>query len=174
MRVYGLYFLITFSLIALGCVKSPSGTVAELVVIKPPTFSGQASRIFSVPSNIYVLNGECDVNGVGIQYSLDQTTWTDIAAGCVSGQFQIQVSLVLNLDVYVRTLKKAGFTSSAHARLNLVRPPTSSSFQLVTSGAAGQETMMGTQNAVEANFTKSTMTNGSITLKPSLIDTIYE
>lgn len=169
------YLFLIFSMISIaGCTKSPSGTVSQIRAIRSPTFSGASTKNFTAPSTPYALIGQCDVSSHGLQFSYDHITWTAVADGCAdSGNFSVTVSLVHLLDVYVRAGTGAGFTSEAHALIALALPPTSESMQFVTSGAAGQDGVAGTQNAVESTFTKQTMTNGTIDLKPSLIDVIY-
>lgn len=156
-----------------GCVQSPNGTVDELVATKPPTLDGAARRSYTAPSGVFVLNGECDAALV-LQYSFDAQNWVVTPNGCPLGRFALTLTLpgVLT-EVYLRSVRTGGFTASAHASIRLVRPPTSDSFHLVSSGAADQDGHSGTQNALESTFSMEAMSNGLANLKTSLIDVIY-
>jgi hypothetical protein len=158
-----------------GCVKSPGGSSGELVVISPPTFSGDLYKAFTTPSTAFILNATCDLKSTGIQYSYDNSSWTDFAGGCPpTAQISLNVNVFSTLDVYLRSVTISGYTKSSHAYIRLLLPPTSPFFQTASSGAAENDSSLNKQTSMDTTFSKETLTNGIINLKTSLIDMIYE
>jgi hypothetical protein len=156
-----------------GCTKSPSGSVEELIKTRTPTFGGQTTAFFRTPSTTYQLNGECDPIGYALVWSLNEHSWSDVPGGCSNGAFSITVGVIRQVKVYVRSKTKTGFTPSGVATVRLQLPPTSPVMSFVSAGNADDDLQLGTQFGMDS-VTKATMNNGTVTVKPSLIDTIYD
>ena len=157
-----------------GCTKSPPGTVEELVKTRPPTFSGQSTISIASPSNTYLLQGECDPISYGLEYSFNNSSWTQIAGGCANSAFQITVIFARTRKVYVRAKTKTGYTGSAVATIRLALPPTSPQLSFVNGGSADAEDERGMQSGLESLSTPFSDTTGSVKVQSSIVDVIYE
>jgi hypothetical protein len=162
--------LVVFSI---ACTQSPTGSVTELLETKQPTFNGKATENFTTPTTSITLNGECDTFSYALQWSTDQSNWTEISGGCPAGTFTITVSLLTRVTVYVRAKTKTGYTASGIANVRLLLPPTSPYIKMVNSGRANDEHMHGSQNEM-SNTSAATLSNGAVVLKSTMTDIIYE
>lgn len=173
---YSRLFLATMIVVA-GCAKSPKGSIEELVKTRQPTIQGQTNINFTTSSPPFTLNCECDPISYAIEWSNNQVAWNTLAGGCpANGTFTMNVTVTGFYHFYVRAKTKTGYTPTSHAFIRLLLPPVSPYFAFVSSGHAGDELATGaaTQNAIEHTFLTRTMSNATLILKQSLIDTIYE
>ncbi len=113
------------------------------------------------------------MRGKGLQYSYNQTVWLEVVSGCVNGAFVIPTFVSSISNIYVRSTTDGGFTKSAHALVKWGGPTGTHEFQLVTSGQIDPDGAAGSASMIDHAFTKSTMTNGAVTIKPSMIDANY-
>lgn len=107
----------------------------ELSKVTAPTIGGLASSSLSTTSQFYILNGECDATGRQLQWSEDAAAWVEVDGGCAGGTFSQRITVQESKIVYIRSLTKKGYTSPASVYIRLVLPPTSPSFQFVSSGS---------------------------------------
>ncbi len=139
-----------------GCVQSGGIEVEELVHVNAPTFSGSAQRAFTSPSQIHVLNGECDMNSRSLEYSTDKENWVQIPEGCVNGVFSIEVKIKTGkVTYYVRAKGKVTYTEIATAFVQVLLPPTAPMMTMVVSAQSdsSDQAGRGTQNAMGETFT---------------------
>ena len=174
MCTHGIRLLSAIAIFAqFACTPSPTGQVEEIVKTSPPTFSGLMKMTFRASSNEYTIKGECDVNSYALQWSYDQSTWTDFPKACQSGNFTLTVNLVSERTVYFRARAKFIYTAVATATVQLGLLPTTASMNFVAAGNADPDRQLGTQFSAEG-LTKATQSNSSIVIKTSIIDQIYE
>jgi len=124
-----------------ACTASNEPQSEELIKTNPPTINGASEINMTVPSVRYTIVGECDPISKGIEYSINDRPWKELATGCTTlGAFTLpNVYTPKNAKVMVRAKTKLGITSACTAYLRLVLPPTAPSFQLVTAGNAVDE-----------------------------------
>jgi hypothetical protein len=164
------------ALLTVGCVKSSSPSIEELVKTRPPTFSGSTNFNGTTPSSPYLLNGECDTISFGLEYSYDNATWTDISGGCpATGTFNLTLVFAGSQTVYARARTKNGYTAVSRATITIVVPPNASQFNLVASGNADPEGGLGTQNSLSHGIagTGSPMNNGLVKLHTEIPGVTY-
>ncbi len=157
-----------------GCTKSPGGSVEELIKTNPPNFDGQLTKTFLAPSTTYELNGNCDPISYGIEWSYNNSTWTEISGGCPNSTFKITVVFSSRKTVYVRARVKTGYTATAIATIKLLLPPTSPSVNMVQGSVSDLEDSTGMQGSLEVLATSFSGTNGTVKLKTSRVDAAYE
>lgn len=173
MKYHKYLFTVLTAWMLASCTQSPSGSVTELIVTRPPTLSGQSSRVYTTAATTYDFDGECDPISYGIEWSLNGGPWNAITDGCPNGTFHISISLSQEARVLIRAKTKTGYTSSAVATVRFVLPPNSPFMKFASSGRADNEFVGGSQNEVSDTSAK-TLTNGAIILKSSMADMIYE
>jgi hypothetical protein len=157
-----------------GCAKSSNPQITEIIKTKQPTFGGLVSASFTTASATFSVSGECDKISKGIEYSLDQSTWTSVAPDCASGTFSFNVVLQSVLNLYVRAKTKNGFTPAAHAYVRLLLPPTSPSMEAVSAGMAGQEGIRSVSSTMSSSMTGVPMDDGSLKkMHTQLAGTVY-
>lgn len=137
------------SILAAGCSPSPSSE--ELIKTDIPTFDGSENYSATTPTTSFVLLGTCDKKSYGLEYSYDGVSWTLLANDCATGRFSMQLVVRSIVNVLVRAKTKMGHTAAAKATVRFVLPPTSPSFQIVSSGNAVDDTERKVQ------FTSSTV-----------------
>jgi hypothetical protein len=155
------------TLLTVGCVKSSSPAIEELIKTRPPTFSGSTNFNGTTPSSPYLLNGECDPISYGLEYSYDNATWTDVAGGCpAGGTWSITLVFAGSQTVYARARTKNGYTSVSRAIITIVIPPNASMFSLVASGHSDPHGGLGTQNSISHGIagTADPLANGAVKL----------
>ncbi|MEK7356645.1 MAG: hypothetical protein AAB250_09360 [Bdellovibrionota bacterium] len=160
----------------LGCVKSPSPTVGELIRIAPPTFTLSAGvNEVTIPAQTATLTGTCDPAGYGLSYAIDQTaTWTPIPGDCVNGAFTLTVPVHRIHTIYARAKTKLTFTSLASIRLHYVPAPTSTSLSLVQSSTSNDDNPRNIQSAIGHTYSGESRTNGTVNLHSYLPAITYE
>ena len=144
--------------------------------INQPTFSGQTNASFTSTSLTYTVNGECDTNSKGTEWSLDQSTWTDLGK-CTSGTFSFNVTVTGTIVVYARAKTSSGVTAASQASITYMLPPTTMQFSFVNAGYQGHETLgqADMQYGVENTMTAVTLSNANgQVIQSSVVDTIYE
>ena len=144
--------------------------------INQPTFSGKTNASFTSSSITYVVNGECDTNSKGTEWSLDQSTWTNLGK-CTSGTFSFNVTVTGTVVVYARAKTASGVTAVSQASITYMLPPTTMQFSLVNAGYQGHETLgqADMQYGLESTMTASTLSNANgQVIQSSVVDTIYE
>jgi hypothetical protein len=161
-------------LFIVSCVKSPGGSVSELVVTDPPRFAGSTNQNYTTATAAFLLVGTCDPASYGLEYSLDQISWTTIAGGCAGGGFNINVNLLSGIiNVYARAVTKFAYSTVSVARIRLLLPATSESFAFVSAGNDGEPFTANTQYALESTMTLSTLIGGVYNIQQSLVDVMY-
>lgn len=129
-----------------SCMKSPPPSVSDLIPITAPAFSGANNKgIINTPSHTAVVQGSCDPKTFTLEYSTDNSTWTQIAGGCPTGQFSVSVAVPQYTNIYARAHSKLSTTSTAHALVRYLLPPTSPSLTLVNTSSSDDSSL--TQNA---------------------------
>ncbi len=121
-----------------GCSRSKDPEVREIIVTRMPTIMGEAVSNLSTSTNLFTVQGTCDPNSNGLQYSLNQGgEWIDIPGGCpANGQYGFDIFVTFLEEVWVRAGTRFAFTDFARANVRLVIPPTGPLLNLVTSSAS--------------------------------------
>ncbi|WP_413612343.1 hypothetical protein [Bdellovibrio sp. HCB-110] len=114
--------------------SSPLPSSEELIKTEVPTFDGSENYSTTTSTTSFVLLGGCDQKSYGLEYSYDGTSWMLLMNDCATGRFSIHLVVRSVLNVYVRAKTKMGHTAAARATVRFVLPPTSPSFQIVSSG----------------------------------------
>lgn len=166
---------VAFLCLASGCVKSPSPTVGELILISPPTFAMSAGNTtVTVATQSPTLTGTCDSAGYGLEYAIDQTsTWTPIPGDCVGGQFSLTIPLHRISTIYARTKTKLNYTTLASIRLHYVPAPTSTSLTLVQAASSNDDNPRNIQSAMGHTYSGERRTNGTVNLDLYLPGMVY-
>lgn len=135
MRNFGIIILIAhFAL--LGCVKSSSPTVSELIPTGQPSIDGLISPYISTSTSNYTVTGTCDINSYGLVYSVDSgATWTDVPGGCSSGTYSVTVLVLSSIQFWIRSKTQYSYTGTTAATIRHVLAPSSPYFTVVS--AAG-------------------------------------
>ncbi len=129
-----------------ACMKSPSPSVSDLTPISAPVFNGANNQgIINSASHTATVQITCDPKSYIVEYSLNNSTWTQIAGGCPTGQLSISLSLPQYQNVYARAQSKLSTTSTAHALVRYLLPPTSPTLTLVNMSSSDDSSL--TQNA---------------------------
>ena len=157
----------------LGCSATPDPSTEELIKTSVPTFSNSTERNFTTGTPQFTLDGECDPISFGLEYSYDQSNWTQISGGCKNSKFSIQVVVNTLKKVYVRAKTKMGYTASAIASIRLVLPPASAAYAVVTSGNAVTEGARGAQNSMGLSMTGVPMVGASKKLNTDVTGIVY-
>ncbi len=148
-----------------SCMKSPPPSVSDLMPIEAPAFSGANNKgIINSPSHTAIVQGSCDPKTYTLEYSTDNSTWTQIAGACPTGQFSISIAVPQYMNVYARASSKLSTTSTAHVLVRYLLPPTSPSLTLVNTSSSDDSSL--TQNA-------SGLINGVTLQSASQIVTTY-
>ncbi len=157
-----------------GCSKSGSPSIGELVVTRPPTFGGLLDHNYVTPVTTFSLAGECDPISYGLQYSYNNSSWTDIPGGCpANGHFTLNFLVTPRKDVWARAVTKNGTSSSAHANVRLLLPPTSPAFSVAQSAGA-EEDGNGNQSVMGINFDNKPMSSVFNKLYTDIVGIVYD
>lgn len=170
----GTVFLSLNFVLLTACTKSPGGSVEELIKTNPPNFGGQLTKTFLSPSTSYLLSGNCDPISYGVEWSYNNSTWTEFTGGCPAGTFSLTVVFAGRKTVYVRARTKTGYTATAIATIRLLLPPTSPQLNLVNGSNSDNEDGAGMQSSMESMLTALSTGNGVVTLQSSSVDSAYE
>jgi hypothetical protein len=158
-----------------ACAKSGAPHVQELIKAGQPTIQGSKDIRLTTPTPVYVLNGECDSNAYGLQYSHNQSTWMDVPGDCKKGKFRLQLIIEGTIDVYLRAKSKTSFSPTTKVSIRLVLPPTSPFFSFASSGVTPrtQRSRPTMQNTMSSLMTGEPMTGAGIELDSQIIGVIY-
>lgn len=157
-----------------GCAKTSSEPdIQELIVTRPPTFDGLASKSYIFPGTLNTISGECDPISKAIEYSFDKTSWTTIAGGCPASVFSVVVTANPRKRVYVRAKTKTGYTAYAAALVQLALPPTSPEVAAVVSSRSDQDGEFGATNTLTYIFTGDSSQSASHNAHFNVIGTTY-
>lgn len=157
----------------IACTKSPGGSVEELIKTNPPNFGGQLTKTFLSPSTTYALSGNCDPISYGVEWSYNNSTWTEFSGGCPNGTFSLNVLFAGRKLVYVRARTKTGYTATAIATIKLLLPPTSPQFNLANGSNSDNEDGAGMQSSTESLATALSATTGTVKIQSSSVDSAY-
>ena len=158
--------IILFSLIGsvlISCAESHSPNTEELITVRPPTISNTLNNgLLTTPTRNFILTGGCDPTGYGMQYQLDNGSWTDMTPGCTaSGTWSHQFSLIKVIRVSVRSKSKFKFTNPAVVTARFVLPPTSPTSTMVASSITQEENDYGRQSSIPGGIEGRPLTSGS-------------
>ncbi len=160
----------------IACTKSPGGSVEELIKTAAPNFNGLLTQTFLSASTTYVLNGNCDPISYGVEWSYNNSTWTEFPGGCPLGTFTLTVNFGGRKKVYIRARTKTGYTATAIATIKLLLPPTSPRLNLVNGSVSDDEEGRGMQASLESVATALSDTTPAATpvkIQSSSVDTAY-
>jgi hypothetical protein len=156
-----------------ACSKSGNPSIGELFVTRPPTFGSLTDHSYTTLVPAFTLNGECDPNAYGLQYSFDNTNWTDYSGGCPSsGTFSLNLTIQPRKNIWARERTKNGVTSEAHAFVRIVLPPTAPDFS-VAQTAAQDEDGQGMQAIMGINFDNQPGSNLANNIYWDIVEIVY-
>lgn len=168
--------LFAFVWISFGCVKSPSPTVGELILINPPVFTLSQSNnaTITTATKSITLTGTCDPAGYGLYYAIDQTsTWTPIPGDCNGGTFTLSIPIHRISYVYARSKTKLSYTSLAQIRVHYVPAPTSTSLMLAQSASSNDDNSRNLQSVIGHTYSGERVNNGTVTMDTYLPGMVY-
>lgn len=174
-RLNGLNILmLVLVTLAVGCVRSATPNVEDLVRVRAPTFNQSISALITTPSIAYTVRGECDSDAYLTEYSLDDGAWTK--TDCVNGAFSFPVRVPTSIKVNARARGKFSYSDISRATIRFLPAPTSNSIYAVSSSKsdASDQVGVGTQNVLGSTFEGNTASNGALKIQTYMPRTVYE
>jgi len=174
LKITDIFLILTFVLS--GCVQSSNPNSQELNPVRQPTFGGLTNHNYTTPSDInFVLQGECDPNSYGLQYSYDDISWTQLSGGCPSnGKFSLTFNVNPLVNAYARAQSKTTVTGASHATVTLILPPTAPAFNFQVSSNSDPSGQLGTQNCIAYGVTADPMSNANNYLHNDITGIVYD
>ncbi len=165
---------VTLAAIAVGCARSATPVVEDLVKVRPPSFNQSLGATILAPSINFVIRGECDSTAYSTEYVINDGAWTELP--CTNDAFSFATKINGRIKVSARSKGKFSYSDIATANVRFVAPPTSDTVVAVASSKSDSTDQIGfgTQNALGSTFEGNTASSGTRKIHSFMPRVVYE
>ncbi|MFN7729741.1 MAG: hypothetical protein ACK5P7_11345 [Bdellovibrio sp.] len=156
--------------------QSPDPTAQDLIELKGPTITGASNGgTISTTVQTYTVTGTCDQSAASLQYSYDNSSWTDSSPGCVNSSYTLPAMAITGqIKVYVRSRSVNNqYSPTFRVTINFTLPPAGSILTFVSAAHLDQEIFRGHQSAIHNGISGNSSANGFFRFDTHSLGAVY-
>ncbi len=175
--------LLLFSFWLLSSCAPPNKERAEGgaadIIVDSRSFNDHARNnvaVLAAAASAYTLTGTCDIRSTTLEYSYDNSSWTQVPGGCAAnGTFSLDVSIANNkLTVFCRAKGTSAYTQNAIANIVLAGPPTNRLTEFASSSRFDSSSGVGVQYSLNNSFGGFKSQNSAFILRRGVVGVMYD